>query len=92
MCDANYRFTVIDVGAKGREGDAGVFSSSTLNDAIEFRSLGIPSPERLPGSERVLPYVIVGDEAFPLKTNLMRPYPGRSTFNLSYVKNIYNYR
>lgn len=25
-----------------------------------------------------MPYVIVGDEAFPLRVNLMRPYPGRS--------------
>ena len=31
-----------------------------------------------PGTtEPSLPYVIVGDEAFPLKNYMMRPYPGR---------------
>ena len=25
-----------------------------------------------------LPYVIIGDEAFPLRNNLLRPYPGRN--------------
>ena len=36
-----------------------------------------------------LPYVLVGDEGFPLKRNLLRPYPGK---NLSQQKSIYNYR
>lgn len=26
----------------------------------------------------MLPYVIVGDEAFPLRNDMMRPYPGRN--------------
>jgi hypothetical protein len=33
--------------------------------------------------------VIVGDNAFPLKTYLIKPYPGA---NLAYDKKIYNYR
>lgn len=34
-----------------------------------------PPPENLPGTVNPVPYFIVGDEAFPLKPNLMRPYP-----------------
>lgn len=35
-------------------------------------------------------YVIVGDEAFPLKSYLMRSYPGRE--ELSIEKKVFNYR
>jgi len=38
-----------------------------------------------------LPYVIVGDEAFPLKKYLMRPYP-RSARRLNEDERIFNYR
>ena len=40
-------------------------------------------------TEPDLPYVIVGDAAFPLKRNMMRPFSGRS---LSEEKAIFNYR
>jgi hypothetical protein len=37
----------------------------------------------------VLPYCLVGDEAFPLKPYLLRPYPGRG---LTPEQDIFNYR
>ena len=43
----------------------------------------------LTGTNLYLLYVIVGDEAFSLRTNIMRPYPG---WNLNEPEAIFNYR
>jgi hypothetical protein len=78
VCDAHYRFTMVDIGNAGRQSDGGVFSNSSFGEAFDRGTLGIPQPSPLPGTTSPnLPYVIVGDEAFPLKENLLRPYPGR---------------
>lgn len=37
-----------------------------------------------------MPFVLVGDEAFPLSENLMRPYPKRSA--VCYENKVFNYR
>ncbi len=44
------------------------------------KTLNVPDDQCLPGAEDLgrLPFVMVGDAAFPLKPNLMRPYPGRN--------------
>ena len=90
VSDARYRFLVIDVGDAGRHSDGGVLSNSLFGKALETNSLSLPSPKPLPGfSSSSVPYAIVGDAAFPLKPNLMRPYPGR---HLSESKAVYNYR
>ena len=43
-------------------------------------------------TQRTLPFVLVGDEAFPLKPYLMRPFPGRGSHILPHKEQIYNYR
>lgn len=78
LADSDYCFLYVDVGAKGRGSDGGVFQNSYLYNALETNSLPIPTD-----------FVIVGDDAFPLKTYLMKPYSRR---NLSEEERIYNYR
>ena len=89
ICDANYCFTLVDIGDNGRHSDGGVFVNSSLGQALESNQLQLPSPVPIPGSITTTPYTFVGDAAFPLKTYMQRPYPGR---NLDDKKRIFNYR
>ncbi|XP_050504168.1 uncharacterized protein LOC126889520 [Diabrotica virgifera virgifera] len=91
--DANYKFTTIDVGSMGRFSDGNIFSSSPLGKRMMRKTLGLPHPTLFSTAEVHLPYVFVGDEAFPLTENLMRPYPRRSVIGNGNLENkIFNYR
>lgn len=80
----------MDIGAYGKDSDSGIFRDSILYKKITEKSLDIPKPRPLIETHDIaLPYVIVGDEAFGLMENLMRPYGGKQ---LSYEKKIFNYR
>ncbi|KAK8759497.1 hypothetical protein V5799_002871, partial [Amblyomma americanum] len=70
------RFTYADIGHYGGEGDSGIFQRSPLLEVLEKGLLGIPQPRSI-GSIGLIPYHMVGDEAFPLKPFMMRPYPRR---------------
>ena len=76
MSHDNDRFTLVDVGQLGRHSDGGIFSSSIFGTALENEQLFLPTPKLLPDSTLPMPYVFVGDEAFPLKTNMMRAFLG----------------
>ena len=90
VCDAHYRFTVVDIGEAGRHSDGGILANSEFGQALENGNLSIPDPHPLTGTTQpALPYVIVGDAAFPLKENILRPYPGK---NLSEDRVVFNYR
>ena len=90
VCDAHYRFTLVDIGDNGCHSDGGVLTNSDFGQALKNGALSIPSDRPLTGTTRPnLPYVFVGDEAFPLKMNMLRPYPGK---NLPEREAIFNYR
>ncbi|XP_031357873.1 protein ALP1-like [Photinus pyralis] len=89
LVDAHNNFIAIDVGAYGKNSDGGIFANSALGKALQRGSLHVPKDATLPNTNIQLPYVIVADEAFPLKTYIMRPYPGD---NLDDRKRNFNYR
>ena len=63
---------------------------SDMGKAIEEDSINFPKPEHFGGCYvSLLPYFLVGDEAFSLKPWLERPYPGKS---LTECKRIFYYR
>ena len=91
-CDANYKFTLIDLGAYGKEGDKHVYNSSFISRDLENGTFNLPPCTELPNTNTYLPHVFVGDDAFPLKPYLMKPFSGRCTGSLEKEKRIYNYR
>ncbi|XP_011858975.1 PREDICTED: uncharacterized protein LOC105556487, partial [Vollenhovia emeryi] len=89
-CDTNYCFTSIHVGDYGSLPDSSMFSATEFGQAVENDTLNAPPPSPLPGTDIMMPYFLVGDEIFPLKHNLMRPYSKRN--RLTETQRIYNYR
>nr|CAH7768081.1 unnamed protein product [Callosobruchus chinensis] len=85
------QFIAVDVGSYGKNSDGGIFASSNLGKALEQNRMNVPKDKKFPGTEDIAPYVIVGDKAFPLKTYLLRPYPG-SVINGDPAKERFNYR
>lgn len=91
IVDSNYKFITIDVGSQGRFSDGNVFSTSVLAKRMLKHTLHLPAPTVLPPLVDPIPYVFVGDEAFPLSENMMRPYPKRSVTD-NYENKVFNYR
>ena len=89
LVDADYKFTFVDVGSNGRISDGGVLRESSLQAALDNNSLGLPPPTCLPDRSTPVPHVIVGDEGFPVRANLMKPYAAKGLDNPSRV---FNYR
>lgn len=79
LVDHGYNFTCIDIESYGSNSDGGIFAKSVLKRALENNKLDIPSD-----------CVILGDEAFPLQTYLMKPFTRRNIFTDR--EKIYNYR
>ncbi|XP_043220538.1 protein ALP1-like [Amphibalanus amphitrite] len=88
VADANYCFIYVDVGEYGSCNDGSVLTKSALGRGLQDSSLNFP-----PSPNDGLNYVLVGDEAFPLKTCLMRPYPGRNMADANrHTRQVFNYR
>ncbi|KAJ8884486.1 hypothetical protein PR048_016343 [Dryococelus australis] len=60
---------------QGKQSDGGIFIGSTLFTLLENGSFNVPEDENLPHHHITLPNFLIGDEAYPLKPYLMRPYP-----------------
>lgn len=90
VVNANYNFLYVDVGAQGRISDGGIFKNSSLYEKLQKNHLNLPLEERLEGTEVVIPYYFVGDEAFPLSDTLMKPFSG--IHPRGSLQRIFNYR
>lgn len=91
VVDAEGNFLIIDVGEAGRQSDGGVFTASNFGRNFIEQTLNLPQPRRLDReNETLFPYVFLGDEAYSLNRNFMKPFARASL--TSDKRKIYNYR
>lgn len=88
IVDSNYKFIYVDIGAFGKDCDSAIFKETIFWKLLEQKKLNIPDAESI-NTNDILPYALVGDEAFALSDHLYRPYGGN---NISVEKRIFNYR
>ncbi|XP_033112750.1 protein ALP1-like [Anneissia japonica] len=87
ICDAKYSFIWVSVGSYGRDNDASIFGQSSFFKQADMGVLKVPMPSDVNGY--TLPYVLLGDDIFPLKTWLVKPYGGTK---LTEEEEVANYR
>ncbi|XP_046559290.1 protein ALP1-like [Haliotis rubra] len=87
LVDADYKFIWIDTGGEGHQSDAQLFGASELKECIDDNTINFPDSDPLPNDDRDTPYYILGDDAFPLRTFLMKPYGRRGLDNDMLVAN-----
>jgi len=90
VVDADYNFQFIDVGVQGRISDGGVFRHTSFHQKLVSNGLNLPANRPLPGKNSPVPFVFVGDEAFPLTNRIMKPFSG--VHNRGTPKRNFNYR
>lgn len=91
IVDAQLRFMYVDVGTNGRISDTGIWNNCSLKTHLEHNNLNIPKPISLPDTNKEFPFVLIGDEGFPLSTKVLIPYP-RDMCGGNRSKRIFNYR
>ena len=79
----------VSVGSPGSYSGGGISNLTGLSSAIEGKYAGLPDPDVLVGDDVPIPYHIIGDDVFAMKTLVMKPFSQR---NLKKKMQVFKYR
>ncbi|CAH1953664.1 unnamed protein product [Acanthoscelides obtectus] len=89
ICNVNYEFIMCDFGTNGRISDGGVIACTHFYTKLKNKTLKLPPATCPRNSDRELPFVFVGDGAFALHSDFLKP---NSQNDLNHDQKIYDYR
>ena len=89
LVDGQYKFRWLDAGTAEPCSDAHIFNASQLKRKIVDGSIHFPDPAPITQGGRVVPYFILADDVFALKTCLIKQYGRRMLIR---EERIANYR
>lgn len=74
VVNANCEFIMCDFGINGRISDGGVIEYTNFYKKLKNGQLSLPLPAKPSNSDKVLPFVFVGDESFTLRADFLKPF------------------
>ncbi|XP_014679878.1 PREDICTED: uncharacterized protein LOC106819809, partial [Priapulus caudatus] len=89
LVDADYKFLWIDVGGHGHMSDSQISNDLELKECLVYGTICLPPADPLPKDDRDMPYLFLADDAFAMRTNMMKSYSMRK---ITKGQRIYNYR
>lgn len=72
--NADYKFVWIDIGGQEHMSVAQIFDESELKECLGDKSISRPPADLLPHDDWDKPYFFLDDDAFWLRTYMMKPY------------------
>ncbi|KAJ8963716.1 hypothetical protein NQ314_005437 [Rhamnusium bicolor] len=89
IANADYEFIMCDFGTNGRISDGGVIDNTLFYKKLKANKLKLPLPSKREKSSSELPFVFIGDEAFALRADFLKPFSQKA---LNSERRIFNYR
>ncbi|KAJ8940899.1 hypothetical protein NQ314_010539 [Rhamnusium bicolor] len=89
IANADYEFIMCDFGTNGRISDGGVIDNILFYKKLKANKLKLPLPSKSEKSFSELPFVFIGDEAFALRADFLKPFSQKA---LNFERRIFNYR
>ena len=74
VCDARHCFTFANVGDFGSDNDSDMLAKTSMGKMFEEQKMKVPNTKPILGYEGNLPYFLISDEIYPLKTWFMWLY------------------
>ena len=89
LVDAQYRFLWTQIGDVSSSSDGQIWNHCDFRQALQDGVLGVPDADPLPGDDVNTTYYIIGDDAFSMRTWLIKPFRRRG---LDHGQQVFNYR
>lgn len=86
----DYKLLQVDIGAYGSEGDASVFFNTEFGRSIIDNTIELPEDSQI--LSKKMPFVFIGDDAFPLTDRIIKPFTPPRNRSLTEEEKILNYR
>ena len=83
------RYIWAHVGSPGSQSDCGIYNKSPMFQGIQDETIKLPPPEPLPNDTDDTPFFFIGDDAFPLRQHMLKPFSARY---LETEQLVFNYR